>query len=163
MVGQMSRIVPYIVLAVFALTCSGRQHVQPKPLNSVDGGSNVLIVTRQSAFKERVVGKLIEKYRSRANLALTDIENLNDVRATDYDALVVMGARMGFLLLSAKERRFIRHLDDPKKLIMVMTASAEDWKWDRDDVDVITCASNFKNVEPLYQQISARLDELLVR
>jgi hypothetical protein len=94
-------------------------------------------------------------------LTLLDLDKLNNVQPTDYDALVVMGARMGFLLLSAKERRFLRHLDDPEKLILVMTAAVNDWKWNRDDIDVITCASNFRNIDPLYREVSARIDKLL--
>ena len=161
MCGRILKTVTHLALVFFTLTCSGKQHIQPKPINSGEGSSSILIVTRPSEFKARVVDKLVNRYRNRATLTLIDLKDLDSIQTSDYDALVVMGARMGFLLLSAKERRFLRRLEEPKKLILVMTAAANDWEWDRDDIDVITCASNFRNVQPLYREVIERLDKIL--
>ena len=151
-----------IGLAWLAITCSGRSHAPPEPLNTIDRETSVLIVTRPSDFKQRVVRKLIDSYRTRTLITLVDLDDIDDIRTNGYDAMVVMGARRGFLLLSSQERRFLRRLEDPERLILVMTAAMNDWTWDRHDVDVITCASEPGNIEPLYQKVSARLDSLLV-
>ncbi len=123
----------------------------------------VLVATRPSEFKTEIVAKLVSAYEDRARLTLIDMADLNDVRDADYDALVVMGARMGFLMFSARERRFLRHLRAPEKLVMVMTAANQEWKWKREDIDVITCASESRNIEPVYRQVSERLDAILER
>ncbi len=102
-------------------------------------------------------------YEQQNRLEIIELSDLGDVETGDYDALVVMGARMGWLMFSGRELAFLRRLQHPAKLVMVMTAANAEWEWDRDDVDVITCASKAENVEPLYRDVSKRLDVLLAR
>lgn len=145
------------------LACGGTPSQSTHPTENPPGKKEkLLVVTRPSEFKDEVVDRLRTRYEPGAEITTMDIAYLDDVRENDYDAMVVMGARMGFLMFSAKERHFLNRLSSPDKLVMVMTAAMQDWEWDRDDVDVITCASKPENVSPLYDKIKARLDPLLM-
>ncbi len=121
----------------------------------------MLIAIRQSDFKQQIVKKLKKEYKGRIRLDLADIDDLDKIREEDYDAMVVMGARMGWLLFSAKERHFLDNLKHPEKLVMVMTAAIRNWHWERKDIDVISGASKPENVEPFYKEIQTRLNGIL--
>lgn len=145
------------------LSCASGQRVEAREGDSIETGSKILIATRPSEFKAKVVSKLRTNYEQQNRLEIIELSDLGDVETGDYDALVVMGARMGWLMFSGRELAFLRRLQHPAKLVMVMTAANAEWEWDRDDVDVITCASKAENVEPLYRDVSKRLDVLLAR
>lgn len=150
-----------LVLLLFGLSCGSVHRDGPGGAKPQDGGARVLIAARPSEFKQEIVDRLVATYQDRARLTLMDIEDIDDVPEADFDAMVVMGARKGFLMFSVKERRFLRDLEAKDKLILVMTAAVSDWEWDREDIDVITSASTSENVEPTYKEISARLDALI--
>jgi len=149
-----------LLLFCIGLSCAGAQQVG---LNDSDdsGETRILIATRESDFKAEIVNRLVADHRDRSLVKVVELSTLDDVRTADYDALVVMGARMGWLMFSARERRFLRRLEHPEKLVMVMTAAHRGWEWERDDVDVITCASTEANVEPTYREVSQRLETIL--
>lgn len=150
-----------LVLLLFDVSCASSQLIEPRQINQTEGAKRVLIATRPSDFKKQITDRLIENYQHHHSLRIAEITELTDIQPDNYDAMVVMGARMGFLMFSARERRFLRHLPNKERLILVMTAASSDWEWDRDDVDVITCASTEANVDPIYNEVSKRLDTLL--
>jgi hypothetical protein len=149
------------MLLSLCLSCGGGQSDKPREINAEGGQAKVLIATRESAFKTELVNMLVADYQHYAHLTVVDLGELRDLPVDDYDALVVMGARMGFLMFSNKERRFLRNLESKDKLILVMTAAVQDWEWDREDIDVISGASRPANLEPVYREISRRLDVIL--
>ncbi len=151
----------FLMSICVGFSCASGHLAEPRDTSSVEGGSRVLIAIRRSEFKAEVVSRLIAGYQHRANIKTIELDEIEDVQTADYDALIVMGARMGWLMFSGRELLFLRRLQRPEKLIMVMTAANSEWEWDRDDIDVITCASKRENVEPLYREVSERLDALI--
>lgn len=149
------------LIFMFGVSCASSQLIEPRQVSQLEGGKRVLIATRPSDFKKQITDRLIENYRHHYSLRIVEIDELSDIQPDDYDAMVVMGARMGFLMFSTRERRFLRHLPNKERLILVMTAASQDWEWDREDVDVITSASAESNVDPVYNEVSKRLDTLL--
>ncbi len=152
-----SVMIVFLLLLCIDLSCSGAQLVELPENDSANAGRKVLIATRQSEFKDQIVKRLIADYGNHANLKLIELSDISDIQPAGYDAMVVMGARMGWLMFSGRERRFLRHLQHPEKLIVLMTAARRDWEWDREDVDVITCASRQENFDPIYSEDSKRL------
>lgn len=151
-----------LVFGLSMFSCGG----DPKRSAEMSGRDNlpkVAIIVRESTFKDMLVSRIVEDYGQTTTLTIMDISALNDLDENGYDALVVMGARMGFLMFSVKERRFLRKLQHPEKLVLLMTAAASDWEWDRDDVDVISGASKTENLDPLYTEMRQKLDVILAR
>ena len=151
-----------LIAVSMCLGCGSRRNAAGEAEGN-DGKPKVVVITRQSAFKDTLVARLSDDYGTRTHLTVMDISTLNDIDEDDFDAIVVMGARMGFLLFSAKERRFLRKLDHPDKLVLLMTCAIPDWKWDREDIDVISGASSAENLDPFYKEIHLRLDTILSR
>ena len=150
---------PLMMLSI-VFSCAGSKPESTK-IGGADGSSSILIASRSSQFKQTLIDRLIDDYKERAELKVIPLGEIYDVRTTDYDVLIVMGARMGWLMFSAKERRFLRRFKEPEKLIMLMTALDDDWEWNRDDIDIISGASKSANVDPIYQEVTLRLDALL--
>ena len=126
-----------------------------------EGAPEVLIAVRPSEFKEKIVKQLTDRYQKSAHITVIDIDALDEARLEDFDAMVVLGARMGFLMFSGEERRFLNRLRTPERAVMVMTAAVHDWKWDREDIDVITGASKPSYQASILARITRRLDEIL--
>ena len=122
---------------------------------------SVLIAVRPSDFKQTLVDRLFSNYNDTVRMTRIDIEDLADANLDGYDAVVVMGARMGFLLFSGEERRFLKSMKHPEKTVMVMTAAVQDWQWERDDIDVITGASKPEYADFFVARLTERLDEIL--
>ncbi len=153
-----------IAVGVMGLSCGSAHPESPQTAaaeTAAAGQKAVLIAIRDTDFKKKIVGKLTNDFSSSAHLTVIDLAELDEHPTSDYDALVVMGARMGWLMYSVKERRFLRGLEEPGKVIMLMTAADADWKWERPDVDVITGASEPESLDPLYRELAARLDAIL--
>lgn len=148
-------------LTTMMISCGGGAPDGSTQLKGGNGQTQILIAVRPSDFKKKIVNKLTAHYGEQADLTLMDIEDLDQVQEAEYDGMVVLGARMGWLLFSAEERHFLDNLKTPSKLVMVMTAAIRDWKWDRKDIDVISCASTSENVDPVFREISGRLDGIL--
>lgn len=150
------------VMGCMAFSCGSA--TSPPPETAVaKGPKEVLIATRDTDFKKQIVSRFQNDYGGRARLTVIDLAELDEHPTSDYDALVVMGARMGWLMYSVKERRFLRGLDEPEKVILLMTAADADWKWERPDVDVITGASKPESLDPIYREMAHRLDVILER
>jgi hypothetical protein len=149
-----------LVSVSMCLSCGGRKTASGAA--TVDNEKpKVAVIVRKSEFKSRLVERITDDYGEKTQLTFMDIAQLNDVNEDAFDALVVMGARMGFLLFNVKERRFLRKLNHKEKLVFVMTAAAADWKWDRNDVDVISGASRIEDLDPIYEAVNKRLDAIL--
>lgn len=159
--AQLSAVPIGLWLAAVMTACGGGAPDGSTQMDAEGGKARVLIAVRPSDFKQQIVGKLTARYSGQAELTLLDIDDLDQVRESDYDGMVVMGARMGWLMFSAEERHFLDNLKTPSKLVMVMTAAIRDWKWDRKDIDVISCASKPENVELVFNEVSTRLDGIL--
>ncbi len=160
----MKRVKWTIALCVLTYT-TALQSNEPEatpPSSDSHAPKKVLVAARQSEFKSDLVEALVKSYRSRAEMMVVDIKKLGDFDAANFDALVVLGERKGWLMFSGRERRFLRHLKEKNKLVMVMTAADPDWKWDRKDVDVVTGASKTDKLEPLLTEITKRLDAILI-
>lgn len=142
-------------------SCGGSRNSNTAKQEIVEDDPKILITFRESKFKKEIVNRIVTQYESNAKITVIDIADLDKVNENDYDALTIMGARMGWLMFSAKERRFIRRLKEPQKTIMVMTAAVSDWQWQHDKVDIITCASKPENLDPLFHKISQKLDSLI--
>lgn len=149
-----------LVSVSMCLSCGGRK-TGSGAATVDDGEPRVAVIVRKSEFKSRLVERITADYGEKAQLTFMDIARLDDVNEDAFDALVVMGERMGFLLFNVKERRFLRRLDHKEKLVLVMTAAAADWEWDRDDVDVISGASRLEDLDPIYEAVNERLDAIL--
>jgi hypothetical protein len=150
----------FIVLST-VLSCASIKPLAPETGDG-ENRASVLVASRSSDFKQTLIDRLAHDYKNKIELTVIPLGDIFDMQTTEYDALVVMGERMGWLLYSAKERRFLRHFKEPQKLIMVMTAAKDDWEWERDDdIDVITGASAPDNLDPLYQEVTTRLDAIL--
>ena len=148
------------MLLMLATACGGAvETVSVGP----EGASipEVLIAVRPSDFKQKIVDKLTERYRESTHLTVIGIDSLDDVHLEDFDAIVVLGARRGFLLFSGEERHFLDRLKTPERAVMVVTAAVRDWKWDDADIDVITGASEPAYEAPILDGITSRLDAVL--
>lgn len=151
-----------LVFGLSMFSCGG-DPMRTAEMSGHDNLPKVAIIVRESPFKDKLVRRFVEGYGQTTALTIMDISELNDFDENGYDALVVMGARMGFLMFSVKERHFLRKLHHPEKLVLLMTAAASDWEWDRDDVDVISGASATENLDPLYTEMRQKLDAILAR
>ena len=151
------------IMLVAGLSCAGSRRIETRQIEEVEGEGRVLIVTRGSDFKSQILDRLIEDYRQRATLKIVHVRELRHVRPGEYDAMILMDSRRGFLLFNGRVKRFLRRTEDKDKLILVMTAAMSNWEWDREDIDVITSASVQKNIDPIYDEMSERLDALLER
>ena len=151
-----------LVFGLSMFSCGGKSKSTAE-MSSHANLPRVAIIVRESPFKDMLVNRFVEDYEKTTALTIMDISKLNDLDENVYDALVVMGARMGFLMFSVKERQFLKKLHHPEKLVLLMTAAASEWKWDRDDVDVITGASETENLDPLYTEMRQKLDAILAR
>ena len=158
----MAKLFPILAVTVLvsATACGGTR----EPVTAGAEGTGipeVLIAVRPSDFKQKIVDRLTDRYRGKNHLTIIKINALDKMRLEDFDAMVVLGARRGFLLFSGEERHFLDRLKTPERAVMVVTAAAHEWKWDNADIDVITGASEPSYETSIFTQITSRLDAIL--
>jgi len=149
------------MLLAVALSCSATQPIQPRIVHNVHKNDAILIAAVSSDFKNKLIDRLIDDYKSRADIRLVNLEDLEGIDLSFYDALVVLDARTGWMMFNVKVKRLIRGMDDRGKLVLVLTARKTKWEWKKNDVDAITCASIKDHFYPVYRRMTKKLDKIL--
>ena len=121
---------------------------------------SLVIATRKTAFKERLIGELIERYRLDADIAVVRLSALARVKAEDYDVVLIIDSSLAWTLFSPALKAFLRKTEDKGKLILFMTAANTGWRYSYRGVDAITSASTEDRMDSALALLSERIDRI---
>lgn len=121
--------------------------------------AKILIASQGSAYKREVVASVVDAFReAEVYLKVTDVTNLTDLQATDWDAIVILHTwEMWRPQINAAS--FIKRTVDKDKLIVLATSGSGEEMMD--EVDGITSASVLSNTAKDSQEIIASIKTIL--
>jgi hypothetical protein len=155
-----------IAAALLAAACSpwniGHYKIEERSYGSPDAGERVLIAAQGSEFKEQVVAGVVERLQARdVFVRLIPARELGEADAADWDAVLVVYA-MQAASEQRQARRFLESTPHRERVVALRTQGGkEEWPGERSDIDAITSASQRERVQPVVEQVSARLFEIL--
>jgi hypothetical protein len=56
---------------------------------------------------------------------------------------------------------FLKHIEDNKNIVLLLTSGDSDWKYSNKDIDAITSASKLEDEELIYSKISKKIDQII--
>jgi hypothetical protein len=150
-----------VLLTLATTACSSRDAYRGKLASCGESQKSVLVASAGSPFKDALVKRLIERYCDRASFVVIDLRQLTNSDISQFEAVLVLEARKGWMMFNGRVRWFVRKVREPEKVILVLTSANHDFKWKRNGVDAITCASSASFLDPTLERISQQLDVLL--
>ncbi|MFH2008120.1 MAG: hypothetical protein ABI333_16175 [bacterium] len=152
-----------LVLAALCAGSCGWKAVAPRTVGPKQGKLRVLIATRRTEFKSRVVSRISEAVgRQNVTVDIIDTRDLGKVSKERYQVMVVVD-EYRYWSLSGAVKRFVRDLGDAdkKKLILLSTAGSPKKMGTMPGVDAITCASTRKDVPAISDRVLAKITKRL--
>ena len=150
-----------IVLVMFLLLVAGCSAMKPvAPISGEKGKNVVCILFKDSRFKTEVTGKLTAALSKKGFRVVTGAVNqAKNCNASDYGAVVYMGEYWEWHTPWHMKRYFRKH-DEAANIVFVVT-SGNPHVTIKKPFDAVTSASKPDRVEPVTEEILARLDRIL--
>ena len=127
----------------------------------VRGEKRLLIAAQQSEFKETVVSKVVEGLEQDAcYVKVIDVKNLRKESTADYEAIVVVNTRKMWRL-NRHAKKFLKKVQESKKVVLLTTAGDPQWKAKGVQVDAITSASRMDEVGAIAETVLEKVRALL--
>ena len=123
----------------------------------------ILIASRDSAFKRELVDSITAEYSSRPiYIRTTGIEALSKEDANDYSAVVLITTCMGWTV-DVEVERFLNRYGHLPSIIVLATSNGGDVlpKMKNRKIDAISSASVIDRIQPLAQEMIARINRLI--
>ena len=148
-----------LLTLVFLAACA--QPLQEIRLTTADPQFNLLIAGDASEFKDRLRTRIISHYRNRSNIDVINIKQLKQVRALDYDVVLIMDTCLAWTDFNPSLKAFVEDLEGGKNVVLFMTAGNPDWTFSYKDIDAITSASRIENEDTVFAEIVKRIDGIV--
>jgi len=150
----------FIMLAVFLLLVTGCSMLKPAaPISGEKGKNVVCILFKDTRFKTEVTGKLTAALSKKGYQVVTgSVHQAKNCNARDYGAVVYMTELWALHTPWHTKRYYSKH-DKAANIIFVITSNAN--VTIKKPFDAVTSASKPDRVEPVTEEILARLDKIL--
>ncbi len=160
--GKMTTKIMHSILIMFiilAVSCAGRQ-IKEESFKSEGAKYNFVFVSDPTVFKETIHQKLIEKYKGQANIDLLGIDKLKDIKANNYNIILIMDTCIAGSPSSKSLNSFISNTDDKRKIVLFVSAGSS-YKFSSSGIDAITSASKVEKTDAVYSEISRKIDQII--
>jgi hypothetical protein len=136
----------------------------PPVMNSDPHKPSILIAVRKgadSAFKKDLIRLITEEYGGKRAINVKHFKKYRDLQKEQYDALIVIDMLKAWLWMNKGLKDVIKH-GDPKKTVFFLSTGDPDWKWEGQDIKLVTSATTRK-VQPkqVFLKLKKHLDPIL--
>ena len=155
-----------LAVVVIAFLAWYRIHFAMSPVeafavNEPSSGQRLLIATQGSAYKDAVVGGIVERLRQRPIfIRVIDVSVLADVNDSEWDAIVVLHT-IEYGKPPAPAQAFVDRTGDARKVVVLSTSGAGDFKIE--GIDAISSASRMADVPARVDELLGRIETVLAR
>jgi hypothetical protein len=140
-----------------------QKDLPPSETIGATDGHVVLVASRSSEFKKRLVEKLRDALISAGiTQKIIGVDDLKKINAADYDAVVVINTCIGWGL-DHDVRVFLNRQREHANIILVTTSGDGGWLPDKGgrDFDAISSASKMTTVDAVVKDLLARINSRL--
>ena len=154
-------IIVVIIIAFANLSC--RDAFEPSTRGNPGSGNRILVGGSSNEFLDSVVETIIAKLEDIAYIEVVSPGKLRRADYSEYDAVIVTGEVQAWMFFNRTVRKAAKRIDDPGKLIVILTAGDPDYEWEPGSgITAITSATP-ENPDPkvVIEEVSSRLEKLL--
>ena len=151
----------YVLILSVIFTASCTRNVKEQKILTDNAKCNLIFAGDVSAFKDDIRQKLIDKYKTHANIYIIGNDKLKELDPRKYDSIVIMNTCIAGSPSCRDLQTFINSNGRNNKIILFVTANNRSWKYSYNGVDAITAASKYGNPELIAQEISGRIDGII--
>ncbi len=155
----MNKYVATGICLVLLVSCATREpHV-----SSWDAQPAILIATEKSDFKQQVLSRITARFKQQEHCyKVLGLDELNRERAADYQVVILLNTIWAWKLRGNVQAFLDRTpASDRSRIILISTASGEDWQTKEKDLHAITSASKPAKVNTVSDYILSKTDELI--
>ena len=152
-----------IVLLLFcAMLVSCARHVK-ETRHAIDdhAARHILIASGGSRFKDNIRERLVDAYRTEANIDVISIASLESVRPEAHDVILIMESCLAGGRLNRSVRDFLDNLENRDRVILFMTFGSPPEVYRDLGVEAITSASVVENAEAVLDEIHTSIRRIL--
>jgi hypothetical protein len=153
----------WLMLCVLLLgACSGRNYQGPAG-TEIPGKPTIFVGIMKGAsspFKEKLVTQLMRSYADSCNVIARQIRGYKDLQDNDYQAVIVMDRLKAWLLFNRPLKKIADRMDKQKHIYFISTGDP-DWRWKREDIKLVTSATESADVSDVLKRIRYLLDTVL--
>jgi hypothetical protein len=150
-----------LLLSTLVCITACTRNVKETKILSENARYDLLIASDASEFKDGVRRKLIDRYQAQGNITVVNIGDLPQVNADAYDIIVIMDTCMAWTGFNPSFKAFLDKMDDPSKVVLLITAGDPDWTYSYGDIDAITSASRIENADDIVARLAGEIDRAL--
>lgn len=148
-----------LFLCVILLSCA--RHIKEDRFAQANAEYHILIASNPSEFKDGIRNRLIENYRTTANIDVVNISSLREIREDRYDAILIMDSCIAWSHLNLSFKSFLDDLERKDHVVLFLTTGGSEWDYQYRGLDAITSASVIDHQDDMFNQLKARIDEIL--
>ncbi len=137
--------------------------IEPFSVGSPKAKTKILIASQGSNFKNKLVEDLVSQLKGNETyLSIVDCTMLGNENTANWDAIIIIHT-MQMHFMPEEAQRFLQHVDDFSKVILVSTSGGGDEFVDEFNVDAISSASREAAIPKIVKWMNEKLDEKLNR
>jgi hypothetical protein len=148
-----------IILLFFTVSCI--KNIKENKITTGNAKYNFMFASDSSEFKDSIREKLIAKYSGEASINLVNIDKIKDIKAKDYDVILIMDTCVAGARGNTSMDSFLTNLKDNKNVVLFITYGGSDCTYSNKGIDAITSASKIDDSEINYQKISKQIDKII--
>ena len=148
-----------MISLLFLLACA--RHVPEANYRPENAKFNLLIAASASDFKDGVRDRIVDRYKERGNIDVTDISGLKNVSCGNYDAILVMDTCKAWTWFNFSLKSFLKRSKNCHNVVLYLTAGDPEWTYQYENLDAVTSASVVENEDAIANQLSLRLDRII--
>jgi hypothetical protein len=150
-----------IVLFGIYLVTHRQGAIKPSEIVNPEANKSILIASQGSKFKNELLDSVTARLKNKPlSVKVIDVTTLHQISEADFLAIVIIHTTEKWKM-PTDVMKFLDRAKDLKKIMLVTTSGAGDWKTKDYSVDVITSASARSELRVLPARISAWIDSTL--
>jgi hypothetical protein len=153
--------ISFVFLIVISTAASCTRNIKETKITAESAKYNFIFASDSSEFKDNIREKLIAKYSGQANIDLVNIDKIENIKAKNYDVVLIIDTCIAGTRGNTSLNSFLTKLENNKNIVLFITSGDSKWKYDDKRIDAITSASKIENTEPIYLQISKKIDQII--
>jgi len=156
------RYLALLLLVLVLLGCSSpKLAIQNDPIDPARPTLMVAVLKdSHTPFKQELIDRLRQDYSDSLNVVVREVKKPQDIAGEEYSALLVMETLKAWLWFNGGLKKFAARPDQSRTVYFVSVGD-EKWRWKRDDLTVLTAATQKVKAADTYPQLRRLLDPLL--
>ncbi len=148
-----------LLLALSISSCT--RNIKETKIINKEAGIQILVASDSSEFKDNIRNRIIDKYKTQANIELINIENLEEIAPEEYKAVLIIDTLLAWTTFNFSTKNFINRQKSPDNIVLFITADNPDGRYRIKDIDAITSASKAELEDNKFLEISGKLDGII--